>query len=193
MNRFPYLLLLLATACATTADPSTPTTAERPNVLLIMVDDMGYSDLGCYGSEIQTPNLDRLASNGIRFTQFYNSAKCETTRATLLSGRYYSDVNNTSLANCITIAEGMKEAGYTTLMSGKWHLKGNPVERGFDRYFGHLSGSTNLFTGNDSFRLDDKPFKVPETGFYTTDAKTDYAIEFLEGRDTRKPAPSRVS
>ena len=159
----------------------------RPNIVLIMVDDMGFSDLGCYGGEIETPNLDRLAKNGLRFTQFYNCAKCETTRATLMSGRWHPEVGIAKLKDCVTIAEAMKLGGYQTLMTGKWHLSSSPVERGFDHYFGHLSGATNFFVGDETFRLDDQPFAVPQEGFYTTDANTDYAIQFLKGRDQQKP------
>ncbi len=161
--------------------------AERPNVVLIMVDDMGYSDLGCYGGEIQTPNLDRLASQGLRFAQFYNCAKCETTRATLMSGRYHPEVGIARLDRCVTIAEALRSGGYITLMTGKWHLSSSPVQRGFDRYFGHLSGACNFFTGDNSFRLNDEPFQVPSEGFYTTDANTDYAIRFLDEIDNDKP------
>ncbi len=161
--------------------------AERPNVVVIMVDDMGFSDLGCYGGEIKTPNLDRLAAGGLRFTEFYNCAKCETTRATLLSGRYHTEVGVGKLQNCVTLAEAMRAAGYTTLMAGKWHLTSSPCQRGFDRYFGHLSGATNFFTGDDTFRLDDEPFQVPDQGFYTTDANTDYAVEFLNQASPDKP------
>jgi len=152
-----------------------------------MVDDLGFSDIGCYGGEIKTPNLDQLAANGLRFTEFYNCAKCETTRATLLSGRYHTEVGIGKLKDCVTLAEAMRESGYTTLMTGKWHMASTPVQRGFDRYFGHLSGATNFFTGDDTFRLDDKPFQVPEQGFYTTDANTDYAIKFLEQSNDDKP------
>lgn len=160
---------------------------ERPNIVLVMVDDLGFSDLGCYGGEIETPNLDRLAERGIRFTQFYNCAKCETTRATLLSGRYYPEVNNRKLENCVTIAEVLKLAGYSTLMTGKWHLESDPINRGFDKYFGHLSGATNFFVGDNTFRLGTEPFTVPKQGFYTTDANTDYAIKFLNEVDREKP------
>lgn len=161
---------------------------KKPNVILIMVDDMGYSDLGCYGGEINTPNIDKLANEGMKFTQFYNTAKCGPTRVSLLSGCYHREVGGKRLENCMTLAEAMKRAGYTTLMTGKWHLEGNPVERGFDRYFGHLSGSTNFFKGDNTFRLDDKPFKIVDKSFYTTDANTDYAIEFLrEAKNKDKP------
>ena len=160
---------------------------DRPNVVLIMVDDMGFSDLGCYGGEIDTPNLDRLAQQGLRFSQFYNCAKCETTRATLMSGRYHPEVGIRALSGCVTIGEAMRGAGYTTLMTGKWHLSSTPFDRGFDHYFGHLSGACNFFTGDNTFRLDDEPFEVPKQGFYTTDANTDYAIRFLDEADRDKP------
>jgi len=152
---------------------------SKPNIVLVLVDDLGFSDLGCYGGEVKTPNLDKLAHNGLRFTQFYNTAKCSPTRASLLTGCYHREVAETKLLNCMTLGEAMRNAGYSTLMTGKWHLKSTPIERGFDRYFGHLSGSTNFFTGDDTFRLNDQPFKVPKKGFYTTDANTDYAIQFL--------------
>ena len=153
---------------------------RKPNVVLMMVDDMGFADLGCYGGEINTPTIDKLAAGGMRFTQFYNTAKCSPTRAALLSGCYHREVGETQLASCITLAEAMRSAGYTTLMTGKWHLKSNPIARGFDRYFGHLSGATNFFKGDKTFRLDDQPFKVPDKGFYTTDANVDYAMKFLD-------------
>ncbi|MFK7765789.1 MAG: arylsulfatase [Mariniblastus sp.] len=164
-----------------------PTKDARPNIVLIMVDDMGFSDLGCYGGEVKTPNLDSLAAEGLRFTQFYNCAKCETTRATMLSGKYYPEVGKTAMTNCITIAEGMKSAGYSTLMTGKWHINSTPNERGFDQFFGHLSGACNFFWGDDTFRLNGEKFEVPKTGFYTTDANTDYAIKFLDKAHTATP------
>lgn len=161
--------------------------AERPNIVLVMVDDMGFSDLGCYGGEIDTPHLDRLGLEGLRFTQFYNCAKCETTRATLMSGQYYPEVDNRELKHCVTLAEAMRSSGYHTIMTGKWHLSSTPTERGFDRFFGHLSGACNFFLGDDTFQLDGKPYKVPGTGFYTTDANTKYALQFLEERPRDQP------
>ena len=160
---------------------------SRPDIVLIMVDDLGFSDLGCYGSEIPTPHLDQLANAGIRFTQFYNCAKCETTRATLLSGKYHHQVKIARLQNCQTIAEHLRPHEYRTLMTGKWHMDRTPLERGFQRYFGHLSGATNFFTGDDTFLLDDQPFSVPANGFYTTDANVDYALEFLNASPLDQP------
>lgn len=178
---------ILLTACSNQSCGDEPGGHARPNIVLIMVDDMGFSDIGCYGGEVKTPNLDSLASSGLRFTQFYNCAKCETTRTTLLSGKYYPEVNKTKLENCITIAEGLKSAGYTTLMTGKWHLESTPNQRGFDQFFGHLSGACNFFLGDDSFRFNEQKFKVPPTGFYTTDANTDFAIRFLDEAHADSP------
>ena len=161
---------------------------ERPNVLVMMVDDLGWSDLGCYGSEIQTPELDRLAAGGVRLTQFYNTAKCAESRATLLSGRYHGEVQTEKLSGCRTIAEVLRDAGYATAMTGKWHLDGSPIDRGFERYWGHLSGATDCFVGDDTFRFGREPWDDFDDGFYTTDANVDYAIEFLDQmRATGKP------
>ncbi|RMF43907.1 MAG: arylsulfatase [Planctomycetota bacterium] len=154
--------------------------AERPNIVLIMADDLGFADLGCYGSEIQTPHLDALARSGLRFNQFYNTAKCHSSRICLLTGLYMFQAGNTRMDRGVTIAEALRRAGYRTAMSGKWHLDGQPTDRGFERYFGHLSGSTNYFTGDSTFRLNGEKFDVPSQGFYTTDAITDYAIDFMQ-------------
>lgn len=167
--------------------------AEQPNIVIIVADDLGYSDIGCYGGEIETPHLDRLAAEGVRFTQFYNDAKCKQTRAALLSGLYHHQTQRLELRNHVTIAEVLRGSGYRTLMSGKWHLPQTPTERGFDRYFGFLNGAVNFWTGapcsknkKPRFRLDDKEFKVPPKGFYTTDAFTDYAIDFVDEAVERK-------
>lgn len=165
---------------------------ERPNIVLIMCDDMGFSDLGCYGSEIETPNLDRLAAGGLRFTDFHNNAKCSETRASLLTGLWHQQSKNLKQPGHVTLAEVLRPAGYATLMSGKWHLASTPPERGFDRYFGFLGGCINFFNGEDwgsgenLMRLDREVFEVPED-FYSTDAITDYAIDFLEDCDAEQP------
>lgn len=181
--------------------PSVAADPARPNIALIMVDDMGYSDLGCFGGEIETPNIDRLARRGLRFTQFTNCAKCETTRRTLLTGRYHPEVTASRTGpnrdlhgsqHCATIPETLKPAGYQCFMTGKWHIFDTPIQRGFDRYFGFLEGACNFFTGQgtsgrSTFRLNEEPFSVPQQGFYTTTAFTDYAIQFLQERDKQKP------
>lgn len=179
-------LLLAATLVVGTA--SLLDAATRPNILLVMVDDLGFSDIGCYGSEIETPNLDRLAAGGLRMTQFYSTAKCHSSRVSLLSGRWCRRAGDESLRRAITIPEVLAPAGYFTAMTGKWHLQKEPTDFGFQRYFGHLSGATNYFRGDNTFRLNGKPWKVPNEGFYTTVANVDHAIGFLgEARAEKKP------
>lgn len=183
---------------------------EKPNILLIMADDMGYSDLGCYGSDINTPNIDRLANEGLRYTQFYNGARCCPTRASLLTGLYPHQVGMGGMVvrdstesekgayqgylnnECVTLAEVLKGAGYTTLMSGKWHVGEFrpvwPVDRGFDRYWGLISGAANYF--NVTRTKNHKPIRtmaedgneipLPTEDFYMTDAITENAIKMLE-------------
>ncbi len=153
---------------------------ERPNIVVIMADDLGYSDLGCYGGEIETPRLDALARSGVRMTQFYNTAKCHSSRVALLTGLYCDQAGSTKLSRGTTIARELKKAGYFTAMAGKWHLQGEPTDQGFDRYFGHLSGATNFFTGDNTFRLNGQPFEKFDEDFYTTIANTDYAIDFVD-------------
>jgi arylsulfatase len=164
--------------------PISASAAEKPNIILIMVDDLGFADLGCYGSEIDTPNLDSLAAGGLRFTQFYNTAKCHSSRVSLLTGLYCDQAGSTQLSRGATIAEVLSDAGYFTAMVGKWHLSKQPTDFGFHRYWGHLSGATNYFTGDGTFRLNGDPWRVPEElhgrPFYTTHAVTDFALQFLE-------------
>ena len=166
--------------------------AERPNIVLIMADDLGFADLGCYGSEIATPNLDTLAANGLRFTQFYNTAKCHSSRVSLLTGLYCDQAGSTKLSRGATIAEVLSRAGYFTAMAGKWHLTRQPTDFGFKRYWGHLSGATNFFTGDNTFRLNGEKWEVPATlngrPFYTTHAITDFALDFME-EATREEDP----
>ncbi|MEK6479731.1 arylsulfatase [Catalinimonas sp. 4WD22] len=182
--------LLIWSGCSSLKEEATATTAsEKPNIILIMADDMGYSDLGCYGSEINTPNLDRLAAEGMRMTQFYNTAKCTETRATLLTGLYHQQTDNLNRTdNNVTLAEVLREGGYQTILSGKWHLghwqeeRDTPNQRGFDHYFGFLCGAIDFFTGLDYgsgvnyMRKDTVEYEAPED-FYATDAFTEYAIE----------------
>lgn len=168
------LALGLATAGAAGATGAAAS-AAKPNIVVILADDMGFSDIGSYGSEITTPNLDTLAAHGVRFTQFYNGARCCPSRAALMSGLYAHQAgqgtmteNQTSTRGegyagglnrrCVTLAEVLKTAGYATYMTGKWHMVagadhpgsdqgGWPRQRGFDRYFGTIHGGANYFTG----------------------------------------------
>ena len=177
------LLLLLTCLAARTAEP-----AGRPNFLVVMVDDMGFSDLGCYGSEIETPHLDRLASNGLRFTQFYNKAKWQSSSVSMLTGRWWRQAGDAGWWRAVKMQWALAPAGYFTAMTGKWHLARQPTDFGFQRYFGHLSGACNYFLGDKTFRLNGEPWTVPAKGFYTTVANVDRAIEFLgEAREKKQP------
>ena len=167
---------LMAPQFLSAAEPN----RKKPNIVLILADDMGFSDLGCYGSEIETPNLDGLAAEGLRFSQFYNCAKCSPTRTSILTGLYPQQTDIGKSANSVTIAEVLRGAGYTTLASGKWHVGSTPMDRGFDRYFGMLGGSCSYFEPDKTFRLDREPFATKDKNFYTTNAFTDYALEFLD-------------
>ncbi len=178
-----------------------PSAASRPNIVLIMADDMGFSDLACYGGEIRTPNIDRLASGGIRFTQFYNTARCCPTRASLLTGLYphqagvghmmrdyglpgyRGDLNR----ECVTIAEALKPAGYTTLMCGKWHVtpvregyRDNwPCQRGFDHHFGTIHGAGSYWDPV-SLTRDNELIEPEGADFYYTDAIADNAARYID-------------
>lgn len=183
-------------------------TAKKPNILLIMSDDMGFSDLGCYGSEIQTPNLDSLAANGVRFTQFYNGARCCPTRAALLTGLYahqagighmthnsgYDGYRGTLNNKSATIAEVLRTGGYNTYMCGKWHVSqgtakdGNkanwPVQRGFEKFYGTITGGGSFYDPTTLCRQNTyiTPVNDPEyktDNFYYTDALSDNAVRYL--------------
>ncbi len=198
------LVLLLATLNAA-AEP-----LVRPNVLLILADDLGYSDLGCYGSEIATPNIDALAQNGLRFRQFYNSTRCCPSRASLMTGLYPHQagvglMNGNAGApgyrgfpqpNTVTIAEVLKAAGYHTSMVGKWHLSSGPktprpTDRGFDEFYGMVGGFNSCFQEDPFYtRLPAGRTKrdYPKDGFYSSDAFGDYSLDFLaEARKAKKP------
>ena len=151
-----------------------------PHILLIMVDDLGFSDLGCYGGEIRTPQIDELARNGLRFTQFYNTAKCHSSRVSLLTGLYCNQAGDSRLDHATTIAAVLDSAGYFTSMAGKWHLDREPTDFGFRRYWGHLSGATDYFLGDSTFRLNGEPWYDFGEDFYTTDANVDFSIKFME-------------
>jgi arylsulfatase A-like enzyme len=164
--------------------------AERPNIVLVMVDDMGWSDLGCYGGEIETPHIDALAADGLRFTQFYNNSVCGATRASLLTGLYCQQTGHRGdrwnepkdFQKCVLIPEVLQANGYHTAMVGKWQGRDLALQRGFDRFFGPNCRAKisywNAVRGND-FYLDDHPWEFPTNGFFMTDAFNDYAVKFL--------------
>lgn len=168
-----------------------------PNIVLIVADDLGFSDIGCYGAEVATPNLDRLAARGVRFTQFYNAARCSPSRASLLTGLYPHQAGVGHLLEdwqlpgysaglnerCVTIAELLQVAGYRTYHVGKWHVGGiltknernHPINRGFDRAYGTGGGGNHFALG---LYVDRKYVKAPED-FYSTDAFADQAVDFI--------------
>jgi len=172
--------------------------AERPNILLILADDMGYSDLGCFGGDAETPVLDGLAREGIRFSQFYNGARCMPTRASLLTGLYAHQAgighmgenwgvpaySGHLLNSCVTIGEVLQRAGYHTSQLGKWHV-GNekngvmPWTRGFDRSWVRV-GKVNYFR-SDIYKLDGRPWKCPDPDrFYSTEEMDRQAVAFID-------------
>jgi arylsulfatase A-like enzyme len=174
--------------------------AEKPNIVFILVDDMGWSDLGCYGSEIHTPHIDSLAQRGMRFTQFYNTAKCNTSRACLLTGLYAQQcgmMGPGKMSRSVTLGEVLRTAGYRTLVSGKHHGTENLFDRGFDHYYGLRDGCCNFWNPGEQrdgepppgrksrvrFWCDDEmtyhPYSPKDRGFYTTDAFTDKALQWL--------------
>mgnify|MGYP001814262307 CR=1 FL=1 len=167
-----FCIFFIGLVTATFAD-------ERPNIIIMMVDDLGYSDFGCYGSEIKTPHIDKLAENGMRFSQFHNTAKCHSSRISLLTGLYSDQAGDAKMNRGVTIAEVLKKAGYATMMVGKWHLTKEPTDRGFEKYFGHLSGATNFFKGDKTFRLNGEEWSEFGEDFYTTDANIDFAKRFV--------------
>lgn len=197
MSRLAFVALLLPIVFSAPARAGAEM-VRRPNIVLIMADDMGFSDLGCYGSEIATPNLDKLAAGGLRFTQFYNNARCCPTRASLLTGLYSHQAGVGHMTQdtgqpayrgrlndrCVTIGEALRGAGYRTYLSGKWHVGEDrphwPVDRGFARSYSLIGGGTNYFRLDKGRKLarDDKPIP-PDENWYITDAVTDNAVTFL--------------
>lgn len=204
-------IFCLVVACSTFVSA-----AKRPNILLIMSDDMGYSDLGCYGSGIETPNLDQLAQDGVRFTQFYNMARCCPTRASLLTGLYPHQAGVGGMTNdrgtdgyrgnlnqnCVTIAEVLKADGYSTMMCGKWHvtrfIKPNddnsnwPVQRGFTKFYGTIIGAGSFYDPatlcrQNTYITPDNDAEYKPKKYYYTQALSDNALSFLSEHKTESP------
>jgi arylsulfatase A-like enzyme len=181
----PLFALLFATLTALAAP-------QRPNVVLILADDLGYSDLGCYGSEIATPNLDGLANKGVRFTQFYNTARCWPSRSALLSGYYAQQIHRDALPGIGGGGQGIRQswarllpdylrpAGYRNYHSGKWHVDGPVLASGFDRSL-DMRNQGNYFSSKGN-SVDDVLVQPPadEKGYYATIATADHAIDCLK-------------
>ena len=182
---FLIAMVLLFAVPAATAE-----TLKPPNIVVIIVDDMGFSDLGCYGGEIETPNLDRLAANGLRFTQFYNTARCWPTRSALMSGYYPQQIRmdpikrGAKLPNwAALLPHHLKPLGYRSYHSGKWHVNGAPkvvADGGFDRSY-HLTDHDRFFNPQ-RHENDDQPLPPvePGSGYYGTTAVADYTLRHLD-------------
>jgi arylsulfatase A-like enzyme len=184
-------LALLIASSLLLAPLAAQAAATRPNIVLIMADDMGWSDIGCYGGEIPTPHIDSLARDGLRFTQFYNNAVCGPTRVSLLTGLYPQQVGHSGRAwnqpkdfsKCVLIPEVLQANGYHNMMVGKWQGRDLAVKRGFHRFFGpncQLKISYYHEVKDNQFYLNDKRWQFPNEGFYMTDAFNDYSDEFLK-------------
>lgn len=195
---------MILSGCAGNSDSE----STNPNIILISVDDLGWSDLGSFGSEIQTPNLDRLAEEGMRLTRFYSTSKCFPSRASLLTGVYAQQCNyhrtwRNPITNAVTLGEVLRPAGYRTLFSGKHHGLENPIYRGFDHYYGLKDGCCNYFNPGDQrpgegaparkgapgkkiireWCIDSvtySPYTPEEDDFYTTDYFTNYALKWID-------------
>lgn len=178
--------------------------ATRPNILFILVDDMGWSDPGFLGGDIETPHLDRLAREGTLYPWFFNHAKCEPSRASLLTGVHFQRQTHDHVvrrfSGVTTLAAELREAGYFTACSGKWHLPNQPTDWGFDRFFGLVQGAANHFDPDGTLDLDPRcylhkgmyalngnPFTPDGRSFYSTDDYTDYALAFLRERKEGQP------
>ncbi len=173
-------------------------TMEPPNIILVMADDLGWSDIGCYGGEIDTPHIDSLARDGLSFTQFYNNAICGPTRASLLTGLYCQQVGHRGdrwnepkdFNKCVTIGEVLQQANYQTMMVGKWQGRDSALDRGFDHFFGPMCQAKISYfheVDKNPYYLDRKRIELPKD-FYLTDALTDYAVRFLrESLSEKRP------
>ena len=180
--------------------------ANKPNIILILNDDMGYSDIGCYGGEVRTPNLDALAANGLRYTQFYNTARCCPSRASLLTGLYPQQADVGAMTsdddidgyrgdlnpNTVTIAEALKPGGYATYMSGKWHVTGHiepdgpkhswPNQRGFDDFYGIITGAASYYQPRTLTR-NNEAIEPEGDDYFLTDAISDEAVRQIREHD----------
>ena len=184
--------------------------SDRPDIVLVLADDMGFSDIGCYGGEIATPNIDRLAREGVRLTQFYNTARCSPSRASLMTGLHPHQVDIGILnfddtpdgypgdlaEECVTVPEALGAAGYATYLSGKWHLSSDmdtpnaswPTRRGFDRFFGTLEGAGSFYRPRTLHRDETNvEHEAEQPGWFYTDAITDSAVSFVEDHAAGRP------
>lgn len=180
VSRFLLTIALCFIGSLHAAEPS------PPNILIILADDMGYSDPGCFGGEMSTPAIDRLAMEGVRLTRFHNGGMCVVSRAMMMTGQWWPKALP-NFSKQSLLSERLHDANYRTALIGKWHLDGQPMDRGFDHFFGFLAGFADHFTGAPSYRLDREPFTNFGGEYYSTDAFSDRAIDFIQSTPTDKP------
>ena len=207
------LLVLILTFIFSCQQKNEPVEKQKPNILFVLLDDLGYSDLGCYGGEINTPNMDQLGYNGLRYESIYNSARCCPSRAALMTGLYppqagianfttnkpKKDLGPAYLGHlredCVTLGEVLKSGGYGTYYVGKWHMheRTDPVKRGFDEFYGYDMGyAQDQWDPNAYIRKPEgreKEIDKPEGEFYATDIFNDYALEFLKQAEQKGDEP----
>lgn len=193
MNKYLFVVLSIISFPLFGAETQTD---RRPNIILVMADDLGWSDIGCYGGEIETPHIDSLARDGLRFTQFYNNAICGPTRASLLTGLYCQQIGHRGdrwnepkdFNKCVTLGEVLQQAGYNTAMVGKWQGRDSALDRGFDRFFGPMCQAKISYfheVKSNPYFIDRERVKLPDD-FYLTDALNDYALQFLKSSVTEQ-------
>ena len=184
----PMLVALLLPCMAVTVFAS-DIAGSKPNIVLVLVDDLGFSDLGCYGGDIDTPVLDELAESGLRFSRFTNSAKCTTSRYSLLSGQYHG-TGYPKMKRSTTLAEPLKRAGYATWAVGKWDThRTTPLDFGFEKFFGFVNGSSDYVAGNPKWLLNENRFTdfgKDASEFYATKDCTDFLIQLLKKKEQTK-------
>ncbi|MEM7478156.1 MAG: arylsulfatase [Planctomycetota bacterium] len=190
--RHMFVLAILALFLSDIQESQAEESASKPNVLIFLADDLGFSDLGCYGGEVETPVLDELAENGLRFTNFYNTARCWPTRAAILTGYYPQQIGRDALPNVPGGTRGgrpswaqllpklLKPLGYRSYLSGKWHIDGKPIANGFDHSF-TMDDHDRFFHPKRMTRDDQKlPPIEPGTDYYATTGIAEHAIEVLK-------------
>ncbi|SOE23208.1 arylsulfatase [Spirosomataceae bacterium TFI 002] len=161
---------------------------EQPNIIIIMADDLGYSDLGCYGGEINTPALNAMADEGLLLPNFFNGGMCVISRSAMLTGKWWPRAGY-GAKNGPNIAQELKKEGYRTGLIGKWHLDGEPNNKGFDYFFGFLGGYSNYFKGSKDYRINEEKFEDFDKGFYSTDAFSQNALEFIKPKNNKTKQP----
>jgi arylsulfatase len=182
----PVLLAVLVSLTSSLFSTTGAPIPERPDIIFILADDMGYSDPGCFGGELKTPALDRLASSGLVVSRFHNGGMCVVSRLSLMTGRWWPSAQREFGTQSI-LPEILREKGYRTALIGKWHLAGHPMDRGFDRFYGFLGGFADHFNGSKDFQNDRAPVKEQGPDYYSSAAFSKEAAAFIDETHTANP------